>query len=106
MEQSQLDEASRKAMAEVNRLFGSFLQSKQARYRYFSDGKTKNMYFWTTGKISHNGKPRFVSGIYRHFKTKGEWIARHKVGHARRKAAKERARRLMLKAEERATPER
>ncbi len=100
MNQVDLDEASRRAMAEVNRLFGSFLQSKQARYRYFTDGRSKNMYFWTTHKIGFNSKPRFVSGIYRHFKTKGEWIAKHKVGHARRKAAKARAMRLMARARE------
>lgn len=65
----------------------------QANYRYFSDRRTKDMYFWTTEKITWKGKPRYISGIYRYHKTKKEWEVPQstKAGHATRSKAKARA---------------
>lgn len=44
--------------------------------------------------MNRNGKARFVSGIYRYYKTKKVWKPLMQAGHAKRQDAKDRARRL------------
>jgi hypothetical protein len=72
---------------------------RQPSYRYFQRQGSKDRYFWTTEKINHKNKPRFVAGIYRYLKTKKQFKLVKKVGFAKRYKAKEWA----LKAKEKAT---
>lgn len=66
--------------------------SSQPRWRYFSNKrKSQDMYYWTSEKINHNGKPRYVSGIYKYKKKDQSWTPTKQVGHAKRKDAKARA---------------
>src|SRR3990167_5493981 len=53
----------------LNREYGKLLGSSP-KYRYFARDGSKDRYFYTTEKINHNGKPRYVAGIYRYMKTK------------------------------------
>ena len=80
----------------LNQLLQQYMP-RSPHYRYFQDAK-KNMYFWTTEPMQHKGRKRFVSGVYRYYKTKKCWIAKKKVYHAKRYKAKERALRLLNKA--------
>ena len=58
-------------------------------YRYFCRPGSKDRYFWTTEKINHNGRPRFVAGIYRYLKTRKQFKLIKRVGFAKRYKAKE-----------------
>ena len=69
---------------------------KTPRLRYFRDDK-KNMFFWTTEKVHHNSKDRYLSGIYIYLKTKNNWKSSKVIGHVKRKDAKARALRLFEK---------
>lgn len=63
-------------------------------YRYFYHKGSKHQYFWTTEPVKHNGKMRFVSGIYRYIKTQQVYKLTNERYHARRKDAKARALKL------------
>jgi hypothetical protein len=84
-------------MREVSRIMNQALAEFMPRgpsWRYFEDSK-RNKYFWTTQKVkAPSGNPKFVSGVYRYFKKKKIWIAKKKVYHKRRNAAKARADKL------------
>lgn len=82
---------------EMNRIFNDLLGvRKQARYKYWEDN-WGNMFFYTVKKILHKGKAKYVSGIYRYYKTKKMWKPMYKAGHGKKKKAKERAYRLYQK---------
>lgn len=65
----------------------------QPRWRYFGK-KNANRYFWTTERMNHKGKPKFVSGVYKLKKSDGSLTPTRLVGHVKRKDAKTRARKL------------
>jgi hypothetical protein len=75
-------------VAEAFRESGLAQHFRSPRYRYYG-GEGGDRYFWTTEKINHLGKPRFVAGIYRYYKTKRIWKCIKKVGFAKRYKAKE-----------------
>ena len=72
----------------VRRVFPEFCV-RTPGYRYFSRGKDR--YFWTTETVTHGGKPRYASGIYRYLKTKKQYKLTQPRYHAKRKDAKTRA---------------
>lgn len=53
----------------LNREYGKLLGSSP-KYRYMTRDGSKDRYFYTTEKINHNGKPRYVAGIYRYLKSR------------------------------------
>ena len=68
-------------------------------YRYYEDRETKDRYFYTTEKINHKGKPRYVAGVYRYLKTRKQFKLVKRVGFAKKYKAKDWA----SKAKEKAT---
>ena len=78
-----------KALAE-NPDLRALLARSSARYIYYQGGKSgQDKYFWTTKKVNHKGKPRYVAGIYRYLKTKKQWKMVKKIGFAKRYKAKQ-----------------
>jgi len=74
--------------------------TSQPRYRFYRNSKkSEDMFFWTVEKINHNGKPRYVSGVYKYKKGKKEWIPIRQVGHSKKKAAIARAYKLYQQAQ-------
>jgi len=71
--------------------------TRMPRYRYFYIKGCKDEFFWTTETVRHNGKPRYVSGIYRYIKTRKTLKLTNERYHAKRQDAKARA--LKLKQE-------
>lgn len=65
------------------------IAAMQPRYRYYIRKSTGDRYFWTTEKANHNGKPRFIAGIYRWYKTKKQFKLVRSVGFAKRYKAKQ-----------------
>src|SRR3990167_6448515 len=57
---------------------------RSPRYRHYSREGSRDRYFYTTEKINHLGKSRYVAGIYRFYKTKKMWKCIKKVGFAKR----------------------
>lgn len=84
-------------MDEVNRLIARMMP-RSPLYRFFRRPGSQDRYFWTTEKINHKGRPRYVAGIYRHLKTKNQLKLIKRVGFTRRYKAKEWAR-VALRAE-------
>lgn len=80
-------------VAQTDPRFNQFFRSSPAYRYYFIKGKL-DRYFWTTETVTHNGKPRYASGIYKHIKTKNQLKLANSKYHAKRKDAKERALRL------------
>lgn len=97
MSSQELDEL-KPIVAAMNRIAAEMMGGSP-NYRYFED-KNKNKYFWTTEPITEKGKKRFISGVYRYFKTKKKWILKKKVMHAKRNKAKARAEKMYHKAME------
>ena len=62
---------------------------RSPRYRFFRSPGSQDRYFWTSEKINHKDRPRYVAGIYRHLKTKKQWKLIKQVGFTRRYKAKE-----------------
>ena len=75
----------------------SGLTSREPRYAYWEVGKDR--YFWTIEPVVHEGKKRFVSGIYRYIKSKNAFKLTRERYHKRRKDAKARAWQLFQEAE-------
>jgi hypothetical protein len=70
----------------------SLFASTQPSYRYFSKrGKDQDRYFWTTEKVNHKGKPRYIAGIYRYIKSRKAFKLVKEVGCIKRTSAKEKA---------------
>lgn len=69
------------------------LTPRQASYRYYSHKGSRDQYFYTTQKINHKGKKRYLSGIYRYLSSKKTWklIESSVAGHAKKKDAMARA---------------
>ena len=91
---SEFDVRMSESLNQMVRKSGLLRYFKQPRYRYFLNRQSRDMYFWTTEKIDRGGKPRFVSGVYRYYKTKKTWKPLMQAGHAKRTGAKDRARKL------------
>ncbi len=68
---------------EVKRMLASIMP-RSPRYRYLAREGSKDRYFWTTEKINHNGKPKWVAGIYRHLKSRNAFKLVKRAGFARR----------------------
>ena len=81
----------------VRKVFPEFC-TRTPSYRYFYHKGNKDMFFWTTEAITHNGKPRYASGTYRYLKTKKQWRLTGERYHALRKDAKARALQLFKEA--------
>ncbi len=88
--QQQLDSIEQAFNETVRQLFPGFCTYSPA-YRYFVQKGSKDQCFWTTETVTHNGKPRYVSGIYHYLKTKKQWKLTRERYHAQRKDAKARA---------------
>lgn len=43
---------------------------RSPRYRFYAREGSKDRYFYTTEKVNHNGKPRYVAGIYRYISSR------------------------------------
>jgi len=67
--------------------------STGAVYFFFTDKYTKNRYFYTKYKIDHNGKQKYVAGIYKVLK-EGALVLRETVGFAKKKKAMEWAKKI------------
>jgi len=65
--------------------------SRSPAYRYYHHKGYKHQYFWTTEPVQHNGKKRFVSGIYHFIKSKNLYKLSKEKYHAKKKDAKIRA---------------
>lgn len=76
----------------IRSLFES-LTPRQASYRYYSNKGSRDQYFYTVNKISHKGKKRYLSGIYRYLSSKKSWklIESSVAGHAKKRDAMKRA---------------
>lgn len=86
------------AMDEVNRIFARMVgYSAQPRYRYYTRAGSRDRYFYTVEKIDHNGKPRYVAGIYRYMSSKKIWKLVKRSGFAKRYKAKDAAYAYMQK---------
>lgn len=72
-------------MIRSNPEMASFFSSP--RYRYISRDGSRDRYFYTTDKVNHKGKPRFVAGIYRFLKSKNSFKLVKRAGFARKKRA-------------------
>lgn len=53
----------------IAREYGNLL-GRSPKYRYYARAGSKDRYFYTTEKINHKGKPRYVAGIYRYLKSR------------------------------------
>ncbi len=90
------DQLAREAIAEqaaVNPEFRRLLQAampSQPSYRFWKS-ESGDRYFYTTEKINHKDKPRYVAGIYRFMKTKKQYKLVKKSGFAKKYKAKDRA---------------
>jgi hypothetical protein len=71
---------------------------RQPAYRYFSVRGCKDMFFWTTEAITHKGKRRYASGIYKYAASRKTYRLTRAKYHAQRKDAKTRASSLYLVA--------
>lgn len=71
-----------------------FTTSRQPSWKYYQIKGTKDMAFYTSEKANHKGKPRYISGIYKYKKGEKAWIPRKQAGHAKKRAAIARARKL------------
>lgn len=97
--QEQLDRMSIDVNAIIRKHMPDFFPS-QARYRYWrsnnksNKSREKDQYFYTTQKINHKGKSRFVSGIYRYRALDKSWTPKMQAGHAKKKDAIARAEKL------------
>lgn len=104
MNTEELERITQQAMREVNRMYAK-LMPRSPSYRYFTRVGSKDRYFWTTEKINHKERPRYVAGVYRHLKTKNQMKLVKKVGFAKKYKAKEWAKAMMHKEQnEKATP--
>ncbi len=73
-------------------LWGSLLP-QHAGYTYWSNARG-DMFFYTKEKVNHHGKPRYVSGIYRHLVTYKKWKLLREAGAVTKRRAMNRAYRL------------
>ena len=96
-EQAAVNDATRNLNRLINNspVLRNLFASNQANYRYYAKKGSKDRYFYTVHKITHCGHPRFVSGVYRFYKTKKVWKPLYQAGHAKKKDAMDRALRLM-----------
>lgn len=88
----------------LNRIWGENFGTR-SRYRhsylYYTSKNTANtsraqdQYFYSTEKNSHKGRVVYVSGVYRYNASKKEWKAMKTAGHAKKKDAIARAKKLM-----------
>lgn len=83
--------AERRAIEVLNRVYGE-MTGGNVSWRYYGDRQPADKYFYTTEKINHKGKPRYVAGIYRYYKGKEQWKKVKQVGFAKKKRAIEWAR--------------
>lgn len=69
-------------------VLGASYFRREANWKYFAD-KTNgtDRYFYTTEKVIHKGRPRYVAGIYRYLKTKDVYKLVKQVGFAKKKRA-------------------
>jgi len=84
-------------LAQDDPSWGRFL-SVSPSYRYFHRRGSKDRYFWTTQTVQHNGKSRYVSGIYKYLKTPNALKLTQRHHHAKRADAKARALELYNKS--------
>ena len=61
------------------------------KYRYFVVKGSRDRPFWTTETVRHQGKDRYVSGVYHYLQTTGQFKLGNERYHAKRKDAKQRA---------------
>lgn len=79
------------ALREINALMNRTLgRTRSASYRYVTDDKG-NRFIYTTARVLHNGKQKFVSGMYRYNHSKKQYKLCHVAGHGKKFRARERA---------------
>lgn len=72
----------------------SLFGSNQASYVYYSHKGSKDEYFYTTQRVKRLGALRYVSGVYRYVKTQKMWKPLKQAGHATKRGAIARAKKL------------
>ena len=86
-----IDQDLTRSLNEVAREFGFVTSSPRYLY-YGGTGKhSMDRYFYTTRKITHKSRKRYVAGIYRYFKTKKQWKLLFTSGYAKKRMAMARA---------------
>src|SRR3990167_2200393 len=73
-------------MQKMNELFAREFGhlSSSPSYRYVARDGSKDRYFYTTKKINHKGKPRYVAGIYRYISSKKQYKLVKSAGFAKK----------------------
>ena|SRR3990167_2573472 len=71
------------AHPDLRRMLASVMP-RSPRYRYMTRSGSMDRYFYTTEKINHKGKPRYVAGIYRYLKSKKQMKLVKKSGFAKK----------------------
>lgn len=98
-------QAAIKANEQMNKMFRHIVESdptlrelfttrSSARYRYYTKKGSKDKYFYTVGQCNHKGKLRYVSGVYKHIKSKKIFRLTQTKGHAHKRDAIKRAQQL------------
>ena len=82
-------------MIELNRCMTAIMPASP-NYRYYGSPGSKDQYFYTTDKVLHKDRQRYLSGIYRFVKSKQGWklVKSSVVGHAKKKDATAKALRM------------
>ena len=86
-------------MKDINKIANEILNEETGNtfknsFYYYSDGQTKNKYFYTTSKKLKNKDSKrtgYISGVYVYLKSKKIFKARQKKSHAKKKDAIARA---------------
>ena len=86
-----LFEAMLRDTARRNPNVAALFYTRQPKYRYFVVKGSQDQPFWTTETVRHQGKDRYVSGIYHYLTTTSQFQLRNERYHAKRKDAKQRA---------------
>ena len=71
------------ANPEIRRMLQN-IGGRSPAYRYYTRTGSQDRYFYTTKKINHKEKPRYVAGIYRYLKTRKAFKLIKSVGFAKK----------------------
>ena len=79
---------NKEVMEAVNKCMTAIMPASP-NYRYYGSPGSKDQYFYTIEKVLHKNRMRYLSGIYRHIKSKEGWklVKSSVVGHAKKKGA-------------------
>jgi hypothetical protein len=100
-------QAAIKANEQCNKMFRHIVESdptlralftvskpRHYQYRYYTKKGSKDKYFYTVEKVNHDGKARYVSGVYKYISSKKQFKLIQTKGHAHKRDAIKRAQTL------------